>query len=659
MRKLGVTRLLLLAGALAVAGLLAGVGSAVGSNFAVAISKGCDGPAYVGDPYECNSSLQNLDSQGNAYVVHSLVDRVTGSGGTTSYNLFALHVPLVFVNHNNATSVSCTNGTGTGTSGDPFIPSSTTTCTLPGDLTLAKQGGEIDVGDSNFSTYMVLPGDFTAGTVTDQIEYDVTDSCDVVSTNCNSITVNPETANGSTDVVQRPSKAVTTILHGENAVTTVAIGSTVHDSGLVSENTAAEAPPPINPGPVPTGSVSITFFQGGTCDGTVLDTGSATLDSAGAFNATGMPETLTAAGQYSFQATYNGDGTYSPSPAAGCEPLTVVRNSPEIATELSASTVNDGGAVHDSATLSGATSDAAGTVTYSVYSDNECSDKVADGGTVDVADGLVPNSNDVTLHAPGTYYWQASYSGDANNDPAVSNCTDEPLVVAPVVDLAITKSGSPATQVLTSSSTITWTMVVTNNGPDTDTGVKVSDPMPAGNTYVSSSTTQGTCTGGATLNCDLGTMAAGATVTITLVTKPSEPGTQTNTAVVMGDKPETNLTNNTATASVELTVPKPFLPCVQIKKITPGQLIVGRKTLVTIHLFAKGREVKGVKVRIKGAGINLKTNGANTNGVIKHTLKLKKKGVLTFTPIQPGPTSQTCSGKRIGVRGVFTPPVTG
>ena len=90
-------------------------------------------------------------------------------------------------------------------------------------------------------------------------------------------------------------------------------------------------------------------------------------------------------------------------------------------------------------------------------------------------------------------------------------------------------------------------------------------------------------------------------------------------------------------------------------------MIVGRKTLVTIHLFVPkgGPKVTGVKVRIKGAGINVKTKGANSKGVIKHTLKMKKKGVLTFTPIQPGPTSQTCSGKRIGVRGVFTPPVTG
>jgi len=126
--------------------------------------------------------------------------------------------------------------------------------------------------------------------------------------------------------------------------------------------------------------------------------------------------------------------------------------------------------------------------------------------------------------------------------------------------------------------------------------------------------------------------------------------------VVSGDRPETNLANNTATATVEIT--GPFVPCINIKRITPGQLIVGRKTLVTIYLEAQGRAVKGTRVRIKGAGINVTTTGANSRGVIKHTLKMKKKGILLFTPIS-GPTSQTCSGKRVGVRGVFTPPVTG
>ena len=71
---------------------------------------------------------------------------------------------------------------------------------------------------------------------------------------------------------------------------------------------------------------------------------------------------------------------------------------------------------------------------------------------------------------------------------------------------------------------ITWTMVVTNNGPSEATGVTVADPMPGGNTFVSATTTQGSCTGGAILNCTIGAMAAGASVTITLVTTPSTVG---------------------------------------------------------------------------------------------------------------------------------------
>jgi hypothetical protein len=85
--------------------------------------------------------------------------------------------------------------------------------------------------------------------------------------------------------------------------------------------------------------------------------------------------------------------------------------------------------VYDTTTLVGATSDAGGTVTYKVYTDNQCSIEFADAGTVNVTNGVVPNSNPVDFDTAGTYYWQASYSGDANNDPAIDECTAETLVV--------------------------------------------------------------------------------------------------------------------------------------------------------------------------------------------------------------------------------------
>ena len=116
-------------------------------------------------------------------------------------------------------------------------------------------------------------------------------------------------------------------------------------------------------------------------------------------------------------------------------------------------------------------------------------------------------------------------SNDGSDHSSASTC------VQALVDLSITKTGSPAEQTL-GDSNITWTMVVTNHGPSADTNVTITDPLPAGNTFVSATSTQGTCTGGAVLTCNIGPMAAGASVTITLVTKPTVAGNQVNTVTV-------------------------------------------------------------------------------------------------------------------------------
>ena len=125
---------------------------------------------------------------------------------------------------------------------------------------------------------------------------------------------------------------------------------------------------------------------------------------------------------------------------------------------------------------------------------------------------------------------------------------------------------------------------------------------------------------------------------------------------VIGNETETDLSNNTATASVQTVgVIKPPVFCVAVSKITPKQLFVGRKTLLTIHLTKNKKAAAGYKVRIKGAKINTVTKRSNGKGIIKRTVKLKKAGILVFTPLAP----KHCNTKRIGITGVFTPPVTG
>ena len=54
---------------------------------------------------------------------------------------------------------------------------------------------------------------------------------------------------------------------------------------------------------------------------------------------------------------------------------------------------------------------------YSYYTNNTCTTAKVAVNTVTVpASGIVPNSNAATVGSAGTYYWQAVYSGDANNN---------------------------------------------------------------------------------------------------------------------------------------------------------------------------------------------------------------------------------------------------
>ena len=105
------------------------------------------------------------------------------------------------------------------------------------------------------------------------------------------------------------------------------------------------------------------------------------------------------------------------------------------------------------------------------------------GQTLSLASTTLPAGADYKVHITaltseaecGAYVNTATLTaGNATNAAPAS--AEESCAYR--VDLSITKSGSPARQ--TGLGNITWTMVVTNNGPDADTGVEISDPIPPG-----------------------------------------------------------------------------------------------------------------------------------------------------------------------------------
>ncbi|MHC1772824.1 MAG: sortase [Flexilinea sp.] len=122
------------------------------------------------------------------------------------------------------------------------------------------------------------------------------------------------------------------------------------------------------------------------------------------------------------------------------------KNSPTITTTLSDSSVTAGNAVYDTASLAGTYSPvpAAGEVIYTVFSDDICSLIAHEAGTVTLlSNGDVPDSSSVTFDAAGTYYWQAVYSGDDNNNGAISVCTSEILTVSESIGPTPTPGPTP------------------------------------------------------------------------------------------------------------------------------------------------------------------------------------------------------------------------
>jgi uncharacterized repeat protein (TIGR01451 family) len=126
-------------------------------------------------------------------------------------------------------------------------------------------------------------------------------------------------------------------------------------------------------------------------------------------------------------------------------------------------------------------------------------------------------------------------------------------IVPAEADLSITVTDTP--DPLVAGSELTYTLTVTNSGPAVATGVKVTDTLPPDVTLVSVTASQGSCSGTGTMVCEIGTLASGSSVTVTLTVKPTQAGGISNTATVSGNEPDPQPANNSATVVTTVTLP--------------------------------------------------------------------------------------------------------
>jgi serine protease len=160
-------------------------------------------------------------------------------------------------------------------------------------------------------------------------------------------------------------------------------------------------------------------------------------------------------------------------------------------------------------------------------------------------------------------------------------------------DMGIAIAGSPSSLII--GGNVTYSITVTNNGPNGTTNVKVTDALPAGVTFVSATPSQGTCSGADTVICNLGAMNNGSAATISLVVATTAANAAlTNIASVTSDLTDTTPGNNTATASTVVNNPVPAVSSLSPASATPGG--------VAFTLTVNGSNfISNSKVQWKGA----------------------------------------------------------
>jgi uncharacterized repeat protein (TIGR01451 family) len=264
-------------------------------------------------------------------------------------------------------------------------------------------------------------------------------------------------------VPKAPSQTTTSVQSGGQTVVSVPLGSTVTDQATVSGTGAG----------TPTGTASFTFFTNATCTGTGAGAGSAALTAGVANSSSEGP--LNAAGSYSFQASYSGDGNYLSSTGT-CEPFTVGQG-PTVTT----TTVFSGGApvtsvalgstVTDQATVSGTGAGTpTGSVSFLFFSNGLCTGTGAPAGTASLVSGSAPSSPQGPLSAAGSYSFQATYSGDSNYIGSIGACEPFSVTKAPSVTTTSVRSGGQTVVSVPLGSTVTDQATVSGAGAGTPTG---------------------------------------------------------------------------------------------------------------------------------------------------------------------------------------------
>ena len=329
---------------------------------------------------------------------------------------------------------------------DGYSPTGTVTFMLYQGTTLVDTETVLINGDGNYTT----PTGYTlpaAGTVTGTYQWNITYGGDANDSEISDVNDASEQV-----LVGAASPAISTTPN----MTSVTLGTspaTLTDTAVLAGAYS------------PTGTITFTLYQGTT----LVDTEMATVNGDGSYSTpTGytLPTVGTATGAYQWNATYSGDtnngGASDINDAS--EQVLVGAASPAIATTPNTTSVMLGtspATLTDTAVLSGGYSET-GTITFTLYQgttlvDTEMATVNGNGSYSTPTGYTLPSAGTVA----GTYQWDATYNGDANNGGASDiNDASEQVLVGAASPAITTTPNTTSVTLGTSPATLTDTAVL-------------------------------------------------------------------------------------------------------------------------------------------------------------------------------------------------------
>jgi uncharacterized repeat protein (TIGR01451 family) len=289
-------------------------------------------------------------------------------------------------------------------------------------------------------------------------------------------------------------------------------------------------------------------------------------------------------------------------------------------------------------------------VTY-VSNDSGCTEAA---GTVTCNIGDLANTASATVNiviiptTAGTITNDVSVAANETDSDGSNNQASEDTVAAGgEADLSVTKTASPDPALVDVD--LTYTIVVTNNGPDQADNITLTDTLPGSVAYVSNDS--GCTEAAGTVTCDLGSLNNGQSAPVDIVVTPTAEDTITNTADVQSTSEiDSTPANNSVSIDTNVNAPvsgtinkgkikdktKAGKDSFKIKMICPDladALIDIVAETVYLNVGPYNTEIPGSSFTQKGTEPNLKYKAkAGKNKYILYSatnlLKLKGKAIV-------------------------------